>query len=197
MRPGLTSVSVTDLDTGEAGEETEVLSETEIPVTDSRDSTVENVARTVLNNQIHNPIDNHINNHIDDKNHPQNNSHSESSKSGDMISLNSTESQYMLVSVVVLVTIIIILIITIIFILYKNHQYSRGKGGESSEQSDSARYPLYSPCDRESFPGSTQVRPNSLLKKVRPKCPIVAKNFPDLNAYRLRALRYTDASRLD
>ena len=81
-----------------------------------------------------------------------------SQTAGDKISLNSSESQYMLVSVIILVTIIVILIITIIFILYKNHQYSRDKtGGGDSGELDSARYPLYTASENSSYPGSVQV----------------------------------------
>ena len=161
MLSDLMTVSVSDLDSGDLEEEEdEVLSETEIAVTDSRDSPVlgVNIARTVLDNHNDNEIEDNINNQIDNDNHPPNKTSSDSAKPGDRVSLSSSESQYMLVSVVVLVTIIVILIITIIFILYKNHQYSRGKADVDSSQSDSARYPLYSSIERESYPASLQVR---------------------------------------
>ena len=63
----LRTVSVSDLDIGDLGEkeeEEEVLSETEIAVTDSRDSPVHsvNIARTVLDNQIDNHIEDNISN---------------------------------------------------------------------------------------------------------------------------------------
>ena len=59
--------------------------------------------------------------------HSDSDTSDESDESGGMVSISSSEGQYMLVSVVVLVSIIVILIITIIFILYKNYQFTHSK----------------------------------------------------------------------
>ena len=56
-------------------------------------------------------------------------------ESGGMVSISSSEGQYMLVSVVVLVSIIVILIITIIFILYKNYQFTHSTDSDALESS--------------------------------------------------------------
>ena len=78
-------------------------------------------------------------------------------ESGGMVSISSSEGQYMLVSVVVLVSIIVILIITIIFILYKNYQFTHSKATDSDTLESS--YPLYSARTLDS---SHQVYSNSV-----------------------------------
>ena len=65
-------------------------------------------------------------------------------ESGGMVSISSSEGQYMLVSVVVLVSIIVILIITIIFILYKNYQFTHSKAlPTDSDTLESSYHLLY------------------------------------------------------
>ena len=59
----------------------------------------------------------------------------DSDESGGMVSISSSEGQYMLVSVVVLVSIIVILIIAIIFILYKNYQFTHSTDSDTLESS--------------------------------------------------------------
>ena len=78
-------------------------------------------------------------------------------EAGGMVSISSSEGQYMLVSVVVLVSIIVILIITIIFILYKNYQFTHSKATDSDTLESS--YPLYSARTLDS---SHQVYSNSV-----------------------------------
>ena len=69
---------------------------------------------------------------------------SSSDKDSEIVSITSSEGQYMLVSVIVLVTIIVILIITIIFILYKNYQFTHSKNLNNSDSDTlESSYPLY------------------------------------------------------
>ena len=68
----------------------------------------------------------------------------DSDESGGMVSISSSEGQYMLVSVVVLVSIIVILIIAIIFILYKNYQFTHSKAlPTDSDTLESSYHLLY------------------------------------------------------
>lgn len=84
---------------------------------------------------------------------------SDDSEAGGMVSISSSEGQYMLVSVVVLVSIIVILIITIIFILYKNYQFTHSKALTSDSDTLESSYPLYSARTLDS---SHQVYSNSV-----------------------------------
>ena len=65
-------------------------------------------------------------------------------KNSEVVSVDNSEGQYMMVSVIVLVSIIVILIITIIFILYKNYQFTHSKTiiRSDSDLAESS-YPLY------------------------------------------------------
>ena len=60
-----------------------------------------------------------------------------------MVSISSSEGQYMLVSVVVLVSIIVILIFIIIFILYKNYQFTHSKALPTDSDTLESSYLLY------------------------------------------------------
>ena len=80
-------------------------------------------------------------------------------ESGGMVSISSSEGQYMLVSVVVLVSIIVILIIAIIFILYKNYQFTHSKALPTDSDTLESSYPLYSARTLDS---SHQVYSNSV-----------------------------------
>ena len=84
---------------------------------------------------------------------------SDDNEAGGMVSISSSEGQYMLVSVVVLVSIIVILIITIIFILYKNYQFTHSKALTTDSDTLESSYPLYSARTLDS---SHQVYSNSV-----------------------------------
>ena len=96
---------------------------------------------------------------ISDTETSDDNDDSEDSEAGGMVSITSSEGQYMLVSVVVLVSIIVILIITIIFILYKNYQFTHSKALTTDSDTLESSYPLYSARTLDS---SHQVYSNSV-----------------------------------